>query len=312
MQQSVWTLTRNRAAMNATTKLLESVVPSSVTVRAEIPSTHASAQILGTERTGSGTLIDSTGVILTVNYVVMGAASVEVTLADDSMYDAEVVAQDYHSGIAALRIPGGGYPAIPHRGRRPAVGDEVFILASAGGSSRRVNSGGVFSLAPFDAFWEYHLERGILTTAMNPGFGGGALILRAGDLLGVVSLDFNEVGRFTLAIPAEYFFDHYDELLRHKRRTTRPQRAWLGIYCYDMHEHVVIAGVLPGGPGEQAGLRAGDVVLSVDGMKVSERRAFYSLVWTHKPGDTLRVEVFREKGAHDLSVHAGDAEQFFA
>jgi S1-C subfamily serine protease len=71
--------------MNATTKLLESVVPSSVTVRAEIPSSHASAQILGTERTGSGTLIDSTGVILTVNYVIMGAASVEVTLADDSM-----------------------------------------------------------------------------------------------------------------------------------------------------------------------------------------------------------------------------------
>jgi S1-C subfamily serine protease len=298
--------------MNATTKLLESVVPSSVTVRAEIPAAHASAQILGTERTGSGTLIDSTGVVLTVNYVVMGAASVEVTLADDTMLDAEIVAQDFHSGIAALRIPGGGYPALPHRGRRPAVGDEVFIIASAGGASRRVNSGAVISLAPFDAFWEYHLERGILTTAMNPGFGGGALVAHTGDLVGVVSLDFNEVGRFTLAIPAEYFFDHYDELLRDKRRTTRPQRAWLGLYCYDMHEHVVIAGVLPGGPSEQAGLRPGDVVLSVDGKKVSERRTFYAQLWTRKPGEVLHIEVFREKGAHDVAVHAGDAEQFFA
>lgn len=298
--------------MNATTKLLESVVPSSVTVRAEIPAAHASAQILGTERTGSGTFIDSTGVLLTVNYVVMGASRIEVTLADETTVDAEIVAQDFHSGIAALRIPGGGFPALAHRGRRPAVGDDVFILASAGGASRRVNNGVVFSLAPFDAFWEYHLERGILTTAMNPGFGGGALIAHTGDLIGVVSLDFNEVGRFTLAIPAEYFFDHYDELLRHKRRTTRPARAWLGIYCYDMHEHVVIAGVLPSAPGDQAGLRAGDVVLSVDGTKVSDRRTFYSLLWVRKPGETLRIEVFREKGAHDLTVHAGDAERFFA
>jgi S1-C subfamily serine protease len=147
---------------------------------------------------------------------------------------------------------------------------------------------------------------------MNPGFGGGALIARTGELIGVVSLDFNEVGRFTLAIPAEYFFDHYDELLQHKRRTTRPRRAWLGVYCYDMHEHVVIAGVLPGGPGDRAGLRAGDVVLSVDGTKVIERRAFYALLWTHKPGEALQIEVFREKGSQDLTVQSGDAEQFFA
>lgn len=298
--------------MNATTKLLESVVPSSVTVCAEIPAAHTSAQILGTERTGSGSLVDSTGVVLTVNYVVMGASTVEVTLVDDSTVEAEIVAQDFYSGIAALRIPGGGYPALAHGDRRPAVGDEVFILASSGGASRRVNSGAVFSLAPFDAFWEYHLERGILSTAMNPGFGGGAMLAHTGNLVGIVALDFNEIGRFTLAIPAEYFFDHYDELLRHKRRTTRPLRAWLGIYCYDMHDHVVIAGVLPSAPGEQAGLRPGDVVMSVDGKRVSERRAFYRLLWSRKPGDVLHVEVFREKGAHEIAVHAGDAEQFFA
>jgi S1-C subfamily serine protease len=242
----------------------------------------------------------------------MGATSVEVTLVDDTTVDAEIVAQDFYSGIAALRIPGGGYPALPHTDRRPALGDDVFILASSGGASRRANCGAVFSLAPFDAFWEYHLERGILTTAMNPGFGGGALLAHTGDLIGIVSLDFNEVGKFTLAIPAEYFFDHYDELLRHKRRTTRPLRAWLGIYCYDMHDHVVIAGVLPSAPGERAGLRAGDVVLSVDGKKVTERRRFYRLLWTHKPGEVVQIEVFREKSAHKIDVHSGDAEQFFA
>jgi S1-C subfamily serine protease len=120
------------------------------------------------------------------------------------------------------------------------------------------------------------------------------------------------VGRFTLAIPVEHFFEHREELLRYGRRTTRPRRAWVGLFCYEMHDHVVIAGVLPGAPGEQAGLRAGDVIVGLNGDKVSERRGFYQTLWAHKPGDVLRFEIFRESAVTQLSLHAGDAETFFA
>jgi S1-C subfamily serine protease len=115
-----------------------------------------------------------------------------------------------------------------------------------------------------------------------------------------------------MAIPVDYFVEHRDELLVNGRRTTRPLRAWVGLYCYELRDHVVVAGVLPGAPGEQAGLRAGDVIVGVNGTKVRERREFYRCLWTHKPGDMLRLDVFRENALTEVQLQAGDAEQFFA
>ena len=299
--------------MNAAVSLLQSVLPASVALHVRIPAAHPSAQILGTERTGSGTLVDTSGIVLTVNYIALGAETIEVTLLDETRVAGQVIAQDFHSGIAAIKIPGSGYPAArPGSSAALAPGQEIFIVAAAGGSQRRVNSGGVVSLAPFDAFWEFRLERGIVTTAMNPGLGGGALYDRRGTLVGVVSLDLNEVGRFTLAVPAEAWYDHTTELLRDGRRSSRPRRAWVGIYCYLLREHVIIAGVLPGTPGERGGLRPGDVVVAVDGHPVDSRGALYARIWAHGPGETIRFEVFRDDAVREMSVESSDAEEFFA
>ncbi|OFV88273.1 MAG: hypothetical protein A3J75_01000 [Acidobacteria bacterium RBG_16_68_9] len=299
--------------MNAPVKLLESVVSSSVTIRTEIPGTHPSAQILGTERTGSGTLIDAAGIALTVNYIVLGAQRIDVTLIDETTVQGEIAAQDFHTGLAAVRISGAGSPAVRTRpSQEVQLGDDVFIVASAGGAQRRVNTGGIAALAPFDAFWEYHLDRGIITTAMNPGLGGGGLFGRTGDLVGIVSLDLNQVGRFTLAIPTEHFLDHREELLRHGRRITRPARAWAGFYCYELRDHVVVAGVLPGAPSEQGGIKAGDVILGVNGTKISERRGLYRCLWSRKPGDEIVFKVFRQNAVSEIALRAGDAEEFFA
>ncbi len=299
--------------MNATVKLLESVLPTSVTLHATVAESHPSASILGTERVGSGTIVDESGLVLTANYVVIGTKAVEVTLLDDTTVTGTVVAQDFHTGLAVVQIPGPRAPAARPIGARPlATGQEIFILASAGGAQRRVSTGAISSLAPFDAFWEFRLEQGIMTTAMNPGLGGGALFTQHGTLAGVVSLDFTDVGRFTLAIPSEYFFDHRDELLQHGRRVTRPARAWIGLYCYVLRDHVVVAGLVPGAPGDSAGLKAGDVIITVNGERVSERRNLYERVWQQKPGDVLRLQVFRSSGMTELAVQAADAESFFA
>lgn len=299
--------------MNASIKLLQSVLPTSVGLRVKIPTSHPSAQILGTDRMGSGTLVDPSGIVLTVNYVTLGADVIEVTLLDETRHSGHVVAQDFFSGLAAIKIPGDSHVAAVWDGaERLRTGDEVFIVASAGGSQRRVNNGGVSSLAPFDAFWEFHLERGIMTTAMNPGLGGGGLFTTRGALVGVVSLDLNEVGRYTMAVPAEPFFAHREELMRYGKRVSRPARAWVGLYCYMLREHVVIAGVLPGTPGERAGLRPGDVVLSIDEAPIGVRCDLYRRLWEHQPGETVRFQVFRENAVVDVPVQTGDAESFFA
>jgi len=299
--------------MNASLKLLQSVLPTSVGLRVKISSAHPSAQILGTDRMGTGTLIDPSGIVLTVNYVALGAETIEVTLLDETRLNGHVIAQDFFGGLAAIKIPGDGYPAArwaSTQGLR--TGQEMFIIASAGGSQRRVNSGAISSLDAFDAFWEFHLERGIMTTAMNPGLGGGGMFTNMGDLVGVVSLDLNEVGRYTLGIPTEVFFTHREELLRYGKRVSRPPRAWIGFYCYMLREHVVIAGVLPGTPGERGGLRAGDVVLSVDDVAIGLRCDLYNRLWEHKPGEIIRFHVFRDNAVVEVSVEGADVEQFFA
>jgi S1-C subfamily serine protease len=299
--------------MNASLKLLQSVLPTSVGLRVTIPAAHASAQILGTDRMGSGTLIDASGIVLTVNYIALGSDTIEVTLVDETRVRGQVIAQDFFSGLTAIKIPGNGHPAARWAGGDGLhTGQDVFIVASAGGSQRRVNSGAISSLASFDAFWEFHLERAILTTAMNPGLGGGGLFNNRGELVGVISLDLNEVGRYTLGIPVDHFFTHREELLRYGKRVSRPPRAWVGFYCYMLREHVVIAGVLPGTPGERGGLRPGDVVLSVDDVPVALRCDLYQRVWEHRPGDLIRFHVFRDDAVVQVEVQGTDVEQFFA
>jgi S1-C subfamily serine protease len=262
---------------------------------------------------GSGTLVDDGGLLLTVNYVVLGAKQVEVTPFEGKTLTGEVVAQDFHTGIAAVSVPRlalGVAKGLPSAELQ--TGQEVFILSSAGDSQRRISDGAIVSLDAFDAFWEYRLERGILCTAMNPGLGGGGVFTLGGRLAGIVSLDFNEVGRFTLAIPADCFFDHRDELLEHGRRVSRPARAWVGLYCYVLREHVVVAGVVPGGPIERAGLKAGDVILAMNGVPVTDRGKLYEDLWRHQPGSFITFQVFRDNTTRDIVVESADAELFFA
>ena len=159
--------------VNASIKLIEQVIPSTVGIFASIPQQHHSAMLLGTERMGSGTIVDPAGYILTVNYMVIGATSVQVTLLDNSQYEAEVVAQDFAAGTATLKIPASDLPAAILRSSTDLQpGDDVFLVASAGEEGgRRVNGGAITSVGPFDAYWEYATDRALVCTAMNPGPG---------------------------------------------------------------------------------------------------------------------------------------------
>jgi S1-C subfamily serine protease len=285
-----------------------------VHLQVTVPEAHASAPVLGAERAGSGVLLESSGLIVTVNYIVLGGHEVRVTLFDGRELAGEVVAQDFASGIALVQVSGDDFPALSVAGDEPAlaVGDDVFIVASVGDAGRRASSGGITSLDVFDANWEYMLDHAIFSSAMNPGLGGGPLLDRRGRIAGVVSLNLNEIARFSLAIPIAHYREHRDELLRYGRRTTRPSRAWLGLYCYLLRGHVVVAGLLPDGPAEAAGLAQGDVVLAVDDQRVRTRREFYERLWDHRAGDDVRLEIFRDEELRTVVVASGNVEEFFA
>jgi S1-C subfamily serine protease len=298
--------------MDASVELVKQLLPSVVHIHTEVPASHASTAILGDERMGTGTVVDPAGLILTVNYVVMGGRSISVTLERGRAQRAEIVAQDFDVGIALLRIKRQGLPAV-----RPVTSDAlspglpVFALAAVSPRERRVAGGLVTHLGEFEAYWEYLLDRGIVSSASNPGFGGGPLFTMTGKLAGVVSLNLNEIGRSSLTIPSECYQAHRDELLRYGRVVSRPARAWLGVFAHPLEEGVVVAGLVPNGPGARAGVQEGDVIVGLDSQEVPTRKDLYLGLWRHAPGEKVALEVLRDSELRVVNVLSGSRAEFY-
>ena len=163
----------------------------------------------------------------------------------------------------------------------------------------------VTHLGEFEAYWEYMLERGIISTAPNPGFGGGPLFTLTGAMVGVVSLNLNEITRSSLAIPIECFESHRDEMLRYGRVVSRPQRAWLGVFAHPLDEGVVVAGLVPNGPGARSGVQEGDVIVGLDSREVPTLKDLYLTLWRHAPGEKISIEVLRDNELRVVNVVGG-------
>ncbi len=300
------------SALNATVHLLHRAVASTLHIRTEVPEGHPAARLLGAERMGTGALIAEGGLVLTAHYVVLGAASVEVVFPDGLATRAEVVGIDHAVGIALLRLARGDAPALQIRSLDEVKpGEEAFLVASVG-DGRRASTGMIMAIEPFEAFWEYRLERTLLFTAEAPGLGGGPLLDRRGRMIGVSSLSILQVGRFTVAIPASAAQPAIEAVIREGSFRPARRRAWFGITSYDLRHHVVVAGVLPDSPAERDGVQPGDVLVALEGERIETRAGFYERIWQHEGGATLRLEVMREDQMQNLRVTTSSMEEYFA
>ena len=298
--------------MDASVEFVKELLPSIVNIHTTVPRAHPSSRILGEERMGSGVVVDASGLLLTVNYVVMGASTIEVAPLKGRRTRGEVVAQDFEIGLALVRTKRQGFtPVTLGAPRAPERGDPVIAIASSGVQEVRVGGGLVTYLGEFEAYWEYLLDRGIVSSAPNPGFGGGGLFTLAGRLIGVLHLNLNEIARSSLSIPIDLYHEHAEELLRHGRVVSRPKRAWLGVYAHALEDGVIIAGIVAGGPADKGGLREGDMIVSLDAEEVSSRRELYMSLWKHQPGEKLTLEVMRDNAVRRLEITGGDRADFF-
>jgi S1-C subfamily serine protease len=302
--------------VNAPVFLLEKALRATVGVHSHVPQTHVSTAIgLGTDRRGTGTIISPDGLILTVHYLLLGATSVIVTLAGGDQVEGRIVGKDYSTGLGLLKIDGAKLPHLTViSSARCAPGQEVFSVASLGGEKRCADCGMITYMGPFDAVWEFVLDRCVCVTAssLNIGLSGGPILNSRVEVIGVSYLNFADLGRAILGVPGEYFLHVRDELMHHGRRVTAVPRAWLGVLSYTLREHVVIAGVMPGGPGEKAGLQQGDLVLAIDGSDVAERRVLYEALRNRRPGENIHLKVLRNNRVYQVEIPAIRAEDYFA
>jgi S1-C subfamily serine protease len=282
-----------------------------VYLRSEIPASHPSASILGEERMGSGVAV-APDRVLTAHYLVLGAERVELVGLDGRTRDVARVALDHESGLALLTTSGQGLePARLSEQPELRTGEPVFLLTCTGEKERRGASGHVSFVGPFEAFWEYMLDRAIMTTIVNPGLAGGPLYDARGRLAGIVSLGLAAVGRFSLAIPVSLFLERRARLETGELPPLAERHAWLGFYPQANDEGIAVTGVVPGGPAEAAGLQRGDLLVSVDGQAVEDLRALYETIWRKAPGELVGLQVLRGEAIHIVDVLAGDRYEFF-
>lgn len=298
--------------MNDHLKFLEHVVPAVVSIRSVTPQRHPSARILGTERTGSGAVIDAEGHILTVGYVVMGARTIEITLPDQQQYPATLLFQDFESGMAILQTPARDLPTVS-LGRSAALQeqDNVIIVAATDQTQRMASPGFISALRPFDAYWEYMLDRAILTTAMNPGFGGGPLLDAFGKMIGVLSLNLNSPKEMSLAIPIDLFHGIRDSVFTFGQVVGRRPRPWIGIYSEAIESGVAVIGMIPNGPASHAGVEVKDMILEVDHVEIAGRRELYEALWKRRAGDELILTIQRGEDLHEIRLTGIDRAEFY-
>jgi S1-C subfamily serine protease len=298
--------------MDAPPELVNEVLPAVVSIEAAVKPGHPSTVVLGTERRGTGVIVDTGGYLLTVNYVVIGAYRLGVGLTDGRRFEAHLVARDFDSGLAVLKIPPQDLPVVRLGSSMDIIlGQPVFLVAATGMVERRVAEGFISYLGEFDTHWEYMLAKAIGVTMQNPGLGGAPLFDLAGRVVGIAAFNVSEVARATIAIPVELYQLNRTELLEFGQIVGRPRRAWIGAHVQPTDRGVMVAGLVPGGPAEAAGIREGDVIIAVDFCSVQTRRDLYEELWKKRAHDKVILKILREEQVLVIEMVSGSREDFY-
>jgi len=265
---------------------------------------------------GSGVIISNKGYIVTNNHVIERSDEIVVVLDDRREYTAELIGTDPTTDIALLKIEADNISPLGF-GNSDALqlGEWVLAIGNPYNLTSTVTAGIVSAKARnLNIFrsQEFSIESFIQTdAAVNPGNSGGALINTRGELVGINTAIASRTGAFTgysFAVPVSIVEKVVNDLIEYGQ----VQRAILGVNITDVTaelakdkdleaiEGVYIMGVRPDGAAREAGIREGDVIISVNGVKVNSSAELQEQVSKYRPGEEVKVVVRRD----------GDLKQF--
>jgi Do/DeqQ family serine protease len=267
---------------------------------------------------GSGVIVAPTGVVVTNNHVIQGDAGTEikVALADSREFDAKVLLKDEHTDLAVLQIKASDVE-FPYLTFADAdfleVGDMVLAIGNPFGVGQTVTSGIVSALARTRvgiSDYQFFIQT---DAAINPGNSGGALVDMQGRLVGINTAIFSKSGGsqgIGFAIPANMVRLVADSALQ----GGAVRRPWLGASLNEVSPEIanaagldratgaLVAQVEEGGPAAMGGLRAGDIIVSVDGKEISDSHAFQYRFITKGTSGEVSLEVLRAGTRRTVAV----------
>jgi serine protease Do len=263
---------------------------------------------------GSGFIVSADGYILTNAHVVADADEVNVRMTDRREYPAKVIGLDRRTDVAVIKIEGKNLPVVrigdPTK-LRP--GEWVLAIGSPFSFENSVTAG-IVSATGRSMPGEDGLVPFIQTdVAVNPGNSGGPLFNLNGEVVGINSQIYSRSGGYmgiSFAIPIDVANNVQTQLVSSGKVT----RGRIGVQIQEVNAQLadsfnldrprgaLVSQVLPDGPAAKAGLKAGDVILSVDGKSVERSTQLPSVISAIKPGNSAKVEVWREKESKTISV----------
>jgi Do/DeqQ family serine protease len=257
---------------------------------------------------GSGVIIDAAGLVVTNYHVIEGASEVKVALADKREFDAEVALKDEHSDLAVLRLKAAGerFPLLDFANSDELqVGDVVLAIGDPFGVGQTVTHGIVSALARTQvgiSDYRFFIQT---DAAINPGNSGGALVDLNGRLVGINSAIYSRSGGsqgIGFAIPSNMV---RVVVASAKGGSAAVKRPWLGAKLQDVTPEIaeslglkrpsgaLVASAAADGPAAKAGIKTGDLIVSIDGTAIDDANAFDYRFATKPLGGTAEIGVVR-------------------
>lgn len=273
-----------------------------------------SSRTLGLQREGTGVVLDSAGLVLTIGYLILEAETVELSTADGRLFPATVVGYDSVTGFGLLRSlrP---LPIVPIRmgqSSQVATRERVLIVGFDG-----VAPAVVVSRRRFVGFWEYLVDEAIYTAPATVNWSGAALLDHEGKLVGIGSLSVNDaLGSDSqvagnLFVPIDLLKPLLSDLIARGKSSTRP-RPWLGVQTQEVQGNVIVTRVSPDGPADKAALRPGDVIVAVGGQSITGQADFYTRLWSRgAAGVEIPLEVLRGGKIQSVTVTSADRDSYY-
>lgn len=296
---------------------LEAALQAVVLLHTEVPEDAFTASILGSERVGNGAVIrhGQREYILTIGYLLTEAESVWITTHDGQVLAGHPLAYDQVTGfglilpLAPIKLP------VLELGTSAdlTVGDPVIVL-SHGGIRHALNAN-LIAKREFAGYWEYLLDQALFTSPPHPHWSGAALLGQDGRLLGIGSLlAQEEVSGETfdanMFVPVDLLHPILEEMIQHGGVLHAP-RPWLGVHTAEHEDRLVVAGLTENGPGDRAGLRAGDAIVEVAGRPVSTLSQFFRSVWSlGSAGVNIPLTLLRKDQMLRANVRSASRQDF--